>query len=179
MYNGNNKTACRSQQSIADALFDLLEEESYEKISITEICNKANVSRQTFYSLFSSKENVIAYQLCRDEQYVPSRCQDHFFKNVCLDYSRYIMQEQNLLAILYENHLLELVQNMQMQHFVECPDFLPDHDSLYRQYAASFIASGLLGIVRIYLENKSSLSEEELADVISDMLQGCYLPSDR
>ena len=177
MYNGNNKTACHSQQAIADALFDLLAQERYEKISVTEICTKANVSRQTFYSLFSSKENVIAYQLGRDQQYVPSRCQDHFFKNVCLDYSRYIMQEREMLAILYENHLLGLVQNMQIRHFLDCPDFLPNHDGLYRQYAASYIASGLLGIVRIYLENEDSLNEEELAAIIGDLLSGAYLPS--
>ena len=49
MYTGDNKTAVLSQQLISDALLSILEEKAFEDISISELCKKAQVSRQTFY----------------------------------------------------------------------------------------------------------------------------------
>ena len=65
MYEGCNKTALTSQSAIADALLNLMEEKPYTRISVSEICKSAGVSRQTFYTLFASKDNVIAYELER------------------------------------------------------------------------------------------------------------------
>ena len=66
MYCGNNKTALTSQRQIAEALLRLLEEQPYGGISVSAICKQADVSRQTFYSLFQSKENVITFALRND-----------------------------------------------------------------------------------------------------------------
>ena len=52
----------RVQQSIrliADALLELLEMKSFSDITISELCNAATVSRNTFYRLFSNKEDVL------------------------------------------------------------------------------------------------------------------------
>ena len=59
MYCGNNKIALASQKQIMNAFLNLLEMQSFSNISISKICNEAGVSRQTFYKLYESKENVI------------------------------------------------------------------------------------------------------------------------
>ena len=63
MYKGKHKTAVKSQKIIAEAFFDILMERSYYDVSIKEICAKAGISRQTFYSLFGTKEDVIKFYL--------------------------------------------------------------------------------------------------------------------
>ncbi len=63
MYCGSNKTALCSQRQIAKAMMSLLEEKSFDQISVCELCRLAGISRQTFYSLFSSQENVIVFLL--------------------------------------------------------------------------------------------------------------------
>ena len=75
MYTGDNKTAVLSQQLISDALLSILEEKAFEDISISELCKKAQVSRQTFYSLFGKKENVIAFVLKSQFCYMPEKNQ--------------------------------------------------------------------------------------------------------
>ena len=60
MYCGCNPTALSSQTQISEALTRLLAEKSYTKITVSELCRASGVSRQTFYSLFSSMENVPA-----------------------------------------------------------------------------------------------------------------------
>lgn len=44
---------------IIDALFLLMEKEDFEKITVTQICAKAGVSRLSYYRLFSSKEDIV------------------------------------------------------------------------------------------------------------------------
>ena len=63
MYQGTNKTAITSQNMFADALLTLLKANSYENISISELCTAAKVSRQTFYILFQSNLYETTYTL--------------------------------------------------------------------------------------------------------------------
>ncbi len=46
---------------IVQALFKLMGQYEYEKISVTDIANKAGVGRATFYRHFKTKEDVIVY----------------------------------------------------------------------------------------------------------------------
>ena len=52
----NEKTA---KDYITEGLFQLMERKDYNKITITDITNRAGVNRVTFYRNFSSKEEVI------------------------------------------------------------------------------------------------------------------------
>ena len=59
MYNGTNPSALRSQQWFSEALFSLMQTKSFSKITIKELCTQADLTRQTFYQLFSSKEGMV------------------------------------------------------------------------------------------------------------------------
>ncbi len=52
-----------SRHYIVQALFKLMNEYDYEKISVTDIANKAGVGRATFYRYFKRKEDVIVFYL--------------------------------------------------------------------------------------------------------------------
>ena len=58
MYSGTNPTALQSQRWIADSLTGLMLEKSYARITIQDICKRADLSRQTFYNFFNSKESI-------------------------------------------------------------------------------------------------------------------------
>ena len=80
MYRGNNKVAMASQQRIRKALLALLEREDFDSISTSALCREAAVSRQTFYNLYSSKEDVVV-DLLGYYRYDPSVC-EKYGKNV-------------------------------------------------------------------------------------------------
>ena len=65
MYSGKNPSALRSQQWLADSLVDLMKVKEFQHISVKEICQQADLTRQTFYQIFSSKEDVIRYNIMR------------------------------------------------------------------------------------------------------------------
>ena len=50
---------------IADSFLKLLEKIPFNKITITEINRTANLSRQTYYSVFDSKEKILKFKFQR------------------------------------------------------------------------------------------------------------------
>ncbi len=49
----------KSQTLLFLALYNLLQKKEYEDINIKELCEKANVSRMSFYRSFSSKDDIL------------------------------------------------------------------------------------------------------------------------
>lgn len=47
------------ENAITNALLELMKTEDYDKISITDIVNKAGLSRVTYYRHFNSKEDIL------------------------------------------------------------------------------------------------------------------------
>lgn len=65
----DNKKRQRSVNWIVEALFQLMETTAYKDITITQIANKAGVSRLTYYRNFNTKDDIILlyYELTFEE----------------------------------------------------------------------------------------------------------------
>lgn len=48
-------------ECVTEALLSLMRTKDYDSISVTEICRKAGVSRNTFYKSFKTKDNVFRH----------------------------------------------------------------------------------------------------------------------
>ena len=46
---------------IADTAMELFRKKGYESVSVNSICEQAGVSRVTFYSIFSNKDQIIGF----------------------------------------------------------------------------------------------------------------------
>ncbi len=62
---GSKTVASRSRntQVIVDAACALFKEKSYEVVSVRDICARAGVSSSSFYSVFSNKDEIVAYTI--------------------------------------------------------------------------------------------------------------------
>ncbi|MBW4079794.1 TetR/AcrR family transcriptional regulator [Paenibacillus sp. S150] len=58
----NDKRSFQSSEWIFEALGDLIIQKNYEEISITDIVNRANIGRSTFYRNFDHKEDVLRFK---------------------------------------------------------------------------------------------------------------------
>lgn len=179
MYQGNNKTALSSQRQIADALFGLLEEEPYADISVSAICKRASVSRQTFYSLFRSKDNVVVYLLRKDCCYSPGAGRPgapYTLRDMCRGFSRYILEQAEIIRLLTGNQITQLLYGSLYDAITDCDCFLAGISPSVRPYAADFIAAGFTSIARIYAGQRDRISAGELEEIIYALFRGRLFP---
>ena len=62
---GDDRRSRRSRRLISDALIELLQEQRYDRITVREIIDRADVGRSTFYTHFRGKEEVLASEFER------------------------------------------------------------------------------------------------------------------
>ncbi len=178
MYQGSNKTALASQTQIADALIGLMAETPYTQISICQICREAEVSRQTFYSLFDSKDQVILYEL--EKKYclnLDGRCCHSAslalsLTDIARVYSRYIHENGPFLKLLVENGIIDCMTDSLYHSFVECEHFMPELSESTRSYAAYFLAGGLTGVAQCYVLTCEKADISELEHMIYSLFHG-------
>ena len=61
MYTGTNPAALRSRDEIVQAFLTLLENTSLENMAVKQLMEATDLSRQTFYQIFNSKEEILEY----------------------------------------------------------------------------------------------------------------------
>jgi len=178
MYCGTNKTALQSQKLIADAMMRLIQEKPYQQITISELCKAAGISRQTFYSLFTSRENVVVFTLqaryC-DAPEPPRLKTDREvcgLRQLCVGYSEYILRNQGLLRLLVENHIDYLLYDSLYEALDECGCFLHAVDPCTRRYAASFYAGGVACVARRFAEEGCRTSAGQLEELLMTLFTG-------
>ncbi len=145
MYKGHNKTACTNQQAISEAFLKLLQNEPYEQITVSELCKEAGVSRQTFYTLFQKKENVLLYEINKNYGFC---CQcDCTKENVKKLFTNYLKENQSFLKILIDQGYSNLLYDTFYEAFKGFKD----------EYYASFIAGGMISMIQKFVENDTPL----------------------
>lgn len=59
MASNKDRRVQRTQQLLREALFALIQEKGFEKLSVQDIIDRANVGRATFYAHFDNKEDLL------------------------------------------------------------------------------------------------------------------------
>ena len=188
LYCGTNKTALASQDQIASTLLALMKEKPFDEISVSELCRCAGISRQTFYSLYQSKENVVIRILQNYYCYMPA---EHLPENehdpgdqslnscrmevFCRDYCRYLTDHADFIHLLVENNITHLLYDSIYESMHECGCLLGKLEAEQRSYSAGFIASGFVGIAKVYVERNCEDGADELADTLISLFSGSLL----
>lgn len=178
MYCGSNKTALQSQRQIACAMMELIREKPYTQITVSELCKAAGISRQTFYSLFTSRENVIVFGLqansCEGPELPPEEANDDAgaLQRLCRAYSRYLVQNRDLIKLLVDNRIEYLLYDSFFASMDRCACFLPRTDACARGYAASFYAGGVTYLARRYAGEGCTGTAEELEKLLMTLFTG-------
>ena len=108
----NNKSAILSQKLLIDALLTLMKEKKYSQITVSELTEKADLSRRTFYRLFSSIDEILLFYIHTLWSQKSSELYDS--ENISyMDISRFSLdfwyEHKDLTILLYENDLSNII----------------------------------------------------------------------
>jgi AcrR family transcriptional regulator len=173
----------RTQKCLWEALRTLLEERSFEQISVTDICEEATINRTTFYKHFESKYDLLSYGLKYDQetaqrkwrqvrnakereqgmvQFLGAITSDrHYYKRLLVD------KEDQWLSTLLRRQTAESVEAL-----------LANAQNHGRRFTiplpviAQFYAGARLALITWWLENEERVSPEELAHYWRSLCHG-------
>ena len=58
----------KAKENIAKCAIELFKSEGYDSVSVNEICEKANVSRSVFYTMFKGKRGILDYVVSKPQK---------------------------------------------------------------------------------------------------------------
>jgi len=180
MYCGSNKTALASQRQLAEAMMRLIREKPFSQISVSELCKAAGISRQTFYTLFTSRENVMVFTLQTRYCDAPEMALPHrrasdsrqALRLLCRSYSEYILNNRALIKLLVDNRIDHLLYDSFFEALDACDCFLGGIDPCTRRYAASFYAGGVSCVARQYAQEGCQADAGRLEGLLMSLFSG-------
>lgn len=170
----------KTRQAIIDAFVTLLNKTSYEKISVKEIIDTANIGRSTFYSHFETKEEL-ARHICVDLfdhifSHVIPPCSTHNFSNVpqsaesriahilyhLRDKKQYYLgilnyDESTLFLRFFRDYMLQKVTIKTTGTYNEYIQRVPE------DFLISSLTSSFIGMIRWWLRNNMQPEPEVVA----------------
>ncbi|GJM40383.1 MAG: TetR family transcriptional regulator [Ardenticatenaceae bacterium] len=154
---------------LKSSLLELLQEKPIQKITVTEICRRADINRNTFYAHYFSPENLLSQ--IEDElfhQLTAAIDNEMDSEKLLLEICQVIYANQDLGKIIFSEHgykeLLERIKSIGHASFIrEWQHFLEPGDQGSLEKIYSFVANGTVGIMKDWIRNDFKESPEEIA----------------
>lgn len=170
-YSGTNPTAKQSKELLANALAQLLQSKKFTQISIKEICETAQTSRQTFYNLFDNKDDILRYYLeaTLKTMFAPlwqraDHSPDHLINTIV----RYVTVNRVFLRLLVENSLQALFFDA-IQTGITA--LTADESISYPEYRKAFIAGGMTQAIIQWIYDPQNVNADEFAAMLAEMIK--------
>ncbi|MGX5377316.1 TetR/AcrR family transcriptional regulator [Ligilactobacillus sp. LYQ135] len=169
----------QTKEWLTEALFSLMQHKKYTQISVTEICNTAQLSRKTFYRKFKSKDavlenyfdKIIAKYILYVKQDIPSDFNDFINK-----FFIFWEKEEKNLKTLQENHLLILLlqrfnkQSTDLYKTINIPWHLSSNETEKISFILLYSIGGFWNIISNWLETHDTLPAKKLSKLVRDAL---------
>lgn len=163
----------KSKDLISKSLIELMQNNPYNVITISEICDNTQVVRKTYYNNFNSKQEVISY-------YCKNLIDEYF--NCVLSNNKDIHNDTSSLFFLFgEKHKAELKLLMDNNLYYlfgnEFRDVLPKLKSILPkkklfevknedlEFIYSFLSAGIIQLLEQWIKTDSNKTVKELTEI--------------
>lgn len=167
----------RTRHLLSQAFVQLLREKGYSAITVSDLIERANIGRSTFYSHFRDKDDLFVNELDRVidvlSHRIPEQEELPFFPSLGL--FRHVGEEYELYkALLWTPGIDLLIKHMQTSLSQRIEQGLQkdkrDYD-IPLPILANFIAGSFLTLLKWWLENKMNDSPEEIDKIFKRLIR--------
>ncbi len=153
---GNTERNTYVRKQLTDTLIKLLNNKSLEDISVSELTDKAGVSRVSFYRNFSSVQDILRHEserLMKESEKIPKvEGEPSYFS-----FFDFLIDNKDFYITLHKAGLLEIIKDS----IVKTAQITIDTPNL-EAYLKSFWAYGLYGWVCQWIDRGMQESSEEI-----------------
>ena len=153
---------------ITDALLILMKQKNYKDITVTEICEKAGVTRMSFYRSFKTKDDILRKWFeTVSRRYLVGK--DFDFNNVSreflIDLFTYLEQYREAYLAMYDSGLFYDFVKEQLEK--DIANHQKETSDIYRSY---FLTGGIYSVFILWLKSGQKESPSEIADKLEKYL---------
>lgn len=174
----------KTNKMLNEAITELLQTKSIDKISVVELCDAAQIHRATFYKHYKDKdafiEHIISMQI--DKLYAEAKRQSeseelsayiHTIAELTLDFTEknknYIISnsqsaEGAQLLIMLSDVISRELKNQLQKYMAGC------HDDNILEVISHYLAGGFIDIISWWLRSDSDMTRDELIDCIEKLI---------
>lgn len=177
----SDRRSRRSRRLIVDALLALMREQRYDRITVQEIIDRADVGRSTFYARFRNKEDVLESEIERvlgllHEQQLASGEERAAHLLPSLGFFQHVQETQSLYPALVRGRASD-------PHYQAVHRYLRDQAAqqltlaagahsiaVPPQIVADYLAGALLSLAHWWLDHDRAYSPEQMAAMFEKLV---------
>lgn len=173
----NDRRVLRTRRLLKQALIELINERSYEEITIRDITDRADIGYATFFRHYDGKDDLmleIFTGIVDELEALPDRHVERYFERegyMLFEHVRenHVMYrgilESRSFAPKFRKHIADMVQMHLYQHAKQ----IPSH-AIPLEIAANHMVSSILGLIEWWLSNDMPYSSERMAMVYQRLI---------
>jgi AcrR family transcriptional regulator len=168
MKDKHDRRSQRTRHLLSAAFVQLMREKGYSAITVSDLIERANIGRSTFYSHYRDKDDLFVHELDSVIEVLSSGIQNQdempFFPSLGL--FRHVGQEYELYkALVWTPGIDLLIKHLQNSLSARIEQGLQKNTKdldIPLPILANFIAGSFLTLLKWWLENKMIYSAEEM-----------------
>lgn len=175
-----NPISIRSRKMITNALMELLKEKPYEDITVTDIAERAQLVRKTFYRNFTGKDEIIEcyfQDICKKFIYEFQKNQVCNYYEYALIVFRFWKPYGKMLIFLNKKNLFDYFQKAFDQIAPLASDFFPCDDieeTRFEYYCHLYVCGGFRQILCEWLLHGTTETPETMAEYFNRFRSGVF-----
>ena len=174
----------RTHKLLRDAMFSLLETNSFDDITVVDICEKAMVHRATFYTHFKDKHDFMEYvakEKLRDfykesKLYADFSNKENLYRAMISNVLQFVEDNKMMFRLASQSSDTNFFDSLHHIIYEELLDFLESSQQNGETYRAPvdifamYLTGGLTSIVRWWLANDTGYTKADMAKYIESIL---------
>ena len=168
-----------TKKIIKDTFIELVTEKDIKKITVSEICTKADINRATFYRYYLDVYDLLdsikkEFEIELKNAYSPKTENDNTVMNFAKAMLKVFLANKELVKMLFNtNNGLYFLNNILEIAYSRCKEKwekdLPNITEESMEYASIFIFNGALGVINFWVQNDFDKDINEIAEVIETL----------
>ncbi len=156
-----------TRRLIKEALIELMEDHEFSKITISEVCERADINRSTFYSHYRDTRDVLTD--AEDDIIARLPKVDNSEENIrdaIKSVLSFIKENSELISIMVvkrkdDSFMQKLLSNVlaRYEHLSKIKD------EVMTRMAYTFCTSGIMGIIKVWIESDFAISLDSFTDI--------------
>jgi AcrR family transcriptional regulator len=166
--NPNDRRVLRTRRMLRDALIALIAEHGWDRVSVQDVCDRADVGRSTFYTHFADKEELLLggfedlRKMLRAQRSPDGR--RLAFVGGLIEHAREHAQLFRAIVGKRAGHAVEKRFRQTVTTLVR--DDLDGHlPSRALEVTTRYVSGALVELLTFWIDTRSALSPDELEDV--------------